>query len=114
MRTTLGSNNTTFFQGSVQKLKVRLLEQRLCWTLRITAVGDDDVELVLAISQKLEAVSDMDVDIWVLVANGHPRQIFLADTNDCLVNVAKDSFLHGFMLDNLAQDTTVTTANNEH
>lgn len=94
VRTTLGSNNTTILQGSVEKLKVWLLEQRLCWTLWITAVGDDDIEFVLAVSQEFEAISNVHFDSRMLEADGHARQVFLADTRDSLVNVTEDGLLH--------------------
>jgi hypothetical protein len=94
VRTTLGSNNTTILQGSMEKLKVWLLEQRLCWTLWITAVGDDDIEFVFAVSQEFEAISNVHFDSRVLEADGHARQVFLADTRDSFVNVTEDGLLH--------------------
>lgn len=109
----LGSNNTTILQGSVEKLKVWLLEQRLCWTLWITAVRDDDIEFVFAVSQEFEAISNVHFHSRVLEADGHARQVFLADTRDSLVNVTEDGLLHCFMLDDLTQNTTVTTANDQ-
>lgn len=112
-RTTLGSNDTTLFQGSVEKLKIRFLEQRLCWTFGVTAVGDDDVEFVFAVGQKLETVADKGLDGRVLVANGHSGQVLLADTDDGFVNVAEDGLFDRLVFDNLTQNTAVTTTNHE-
>lgn len=109
----LGSNNTTVFQGSIEKLKVRFLEQRLCWTFWVTAISDNDIEFVLAVSKELEAVSNEGFDSWVLVSNGHSREIFLADANDSFVDVAKNGFLDRLVFDHLTENTAVTTANNE-
>lgn len=109
----MGSNNTTLFQGSKEKLKIRFLEQRLCRTFWVTAVGDDNIKFIFAISEKLKAVSDVDVDCGVLISNGHAGQVFLADSNDSFVNVAKDGLLDGLMLDNLTEDATITASNDQ-
>ena len=66
-RTTLCGNDTTLFESSKEQLKVGLLEQALCRPLRIRGIGDDDIELVLIVVQELEAVSDVDLDLGVLV-----------------------------------------------
>ena len=112
-RTTLGSNNTTLFQGSVEKLKIRFLKQRLSRAFWVAAVGDDDIEFILAVREEFEAVSDVNVDCGVLISDGHSREVFLADPDDGLVDVAQDGLLDGFMLDDLSEDTAVTAANDQ-
>lgn len=111
--TTLGGDDSALSQRTVQELKVWLLEQALSWTLRVGAVGDDDVELVLAVGKELEAVANVGLDGWVLVTDGHAWQVLLAKTDDCLVNVAEDGLLDTLVLDDLTEDTSVTTADDE-
>lgn len=80
----MGSNNAAFTQSAVQQLKVWLLEKRLCWALGVRAVGDDDVEFVLVVSQKLEAIADVDFDVGMLEADAHAGEVFFGDTDDGL------------------------------
>jgi uncharacterized protein (DUF934 family) len=80
----LGSNNTAFTQSAIQQFEIRLLEERLGWSLRVRAVGDDDVEFVLVVGQELEAVADVDFDIRVLEADAHAGEVFLGDADDGL------------------------------
>src|SRR4051794_39958131 len=112
-RTTLGSNNTTLFQGSVEKLKIRFLKQRLCRAFRVAAVGDDDIEFILAVREEFEAVSDMNVDRRVLISDGHAGEVFLADPDNGLVDITQDGLLDGFVLAPLSKDTTVPTADDQ-
>jgi hypothetical protein len=86
-RTTLGSNNTAFTQSAIQQLKVRFLEERLCWSLGVRAVGDDDIEFVLVVGQELEAVADVDFDVGVLEADAHAGEVFLGDADDGLYHL---------------------------
>ena len=69
----MSRDNPAFPQRPVQQLKVWLLEQTFRRTLRIAAVGDDDVELVLLVRQKLEPVAYVCRDVWVLEAQAHAR-----------------------------------------
>lgn len=55
----------------------------------------------------------MDIDRGVLVTDGHAGEVFLADADDGLVNVAEDGLLDGFMLDDLSEDTAVTASNDQ-
>jgi hypothetical protein len=103
----------TNLQGAVQKLKVWLLEEGLSWSIWVGRVGDDNVKLVLVLLKELEAVSNVDLDIWVLEANGHGWQVLLGESDNSLINIAKDSQLDAVMLDNLSKDTSVTTTNNQ-
>jgi hypothetical protein len=82
--TTLGSDDTAFPQSIVHQLEVRLLEQALGRSLRVGGVGDDDIECVLVVIEELEAVSDVDLDLGVLVSSGHAGEILLGQTNDSL------------------------------
>jgi hypothetical protein len=111
--TTLGSDDTALTEGIVQELEVRLLEEALSRTLGVRAVSDDDVELVLAGLEELEAVTDVGLSVGVLEANAHAREVLLGDTDDGLINVAQDGLLDGLVLDDLTEDTTVTTTNDE-
>lgn len=128
----MGSNNTAFTQSAIQQLEVRLLEERFCGSLRVRAVGDDDVEFVLVVGQELEAVADVDFDVGVLEADAHAGEVFLGDADDglfllvfwtiyllvvregsYLVNVAENSLLDTLVLDDLAENTAVTTADDK-
>ena len=72
-RTTLSRDNPAFPQRPMQQLKVWLLEQTFRRTFRVTAVGDDDVELILLVRQELEPVAYVRGDVWVLEAQAHAR-----------------------------------------
>ena len=111
--TTLGGDDAALAQGALEELEVGLLEESLGGALGVGGVGDDDVELVLVVVEELEAVADVDLDVGVLVSNAHARQVLLAETDDGLVNVAEDGLLDAVVLDDLAEDTTVTTTDDE-
>lgn len=83
--TTLCGNDTSLLQGTEEQLKVRLLEQAFRWPLWVGRVGDDNIELVLIVIQELETVPNVNLDFWVLVADGHTGKVFLGETNDSLV-----------------------------
>ena len=61
----------------MQKLEVRLLEEALGWAFRVRRVGDDDVKSISVLVQELEAVPDVDLDLFVGKAGGHLREVFL-------------------------------------
>lgn len=109
----MGSDNTALTESGVQELEVGLLEEALGGTLGVRAVGDDNVELVLAVLEELEAVTNVGVGVGVLEANSHAGEVLLGDTDDSLVDVAQGSLLDGSVLDDLTEDTTVTTADDE-
>lgn len=107
-------NNTTFFQGPVQKLEIRLLEQTLRWTLGVAAIGDDDIKLVFLVCQEFEAIADVCRDVGVLKANAHAWKVFLGESDDRFVDITENCGLDGGVLDNFAEDTAVTTADDEN
>jgi hypothetical protein len=109
----LGGDDAALAQGALEQLEVGLLEESLGGALRIGGVGDDDVELVLVVVEELEAVANVDLDVGVLVSHAHARQVLLAEADDGLVDVAEDGLLDAVVLDDLAEHTTVTTANDE-
>lgn len=80
----MGSDHASFAQGSVQQLKVGLLEQRLGGAFRVGAIGDDHVKLVLVVSQEFEAVANVGLDVGVLEANAHAGKVFLRHADDSL------------------------------
>lgn len=98
----------------MEELEVRLLEQALGRAIRVGGVGDDDIKLALLLVEKLEAVANVGLDGRVLVANSHTREVLLGETDDSLVNVAEDGLLDRLVLDNLTEDTTVTTTNDKN
>lgn len=69
MRTTLGSHDTTLFQRGMNQFEIRLLEQALCRSHWVTTIGDDNIELVLAVCEEFEAIADMGLHIRVLEAD---------------------------------------------
>jgi len=83
----LGSDDAAWPQRAVEKLEVGLLEEALGRTLGIRRVGDDDVKGLLVIVEELEAVANVDLDLWVLEANRHARQVLLGETDNSLVSV---------------------------
>lgn len=110
----MGCDNAALAQGAVQQLKVRLLKQALGRAVGVRRVGDDDIKLVLVVVEELEAVADVDLDLGVVEASSHAGQVLLRQADDGLVNVAQNGLLDTVVLDNLAQDTAVTAANDQH
>jgi hypothetical protein len=80
----LCGDDTSVTQSIAQELEVGLLEEALSRTLGVGAVSDDDVELILALLEELEAITDVDLDIGVLEAKAHAREVLLGDTDDGL------------------------------
>ena len=80
----MGSNNTAVTQSITQQFKVGLLEERLGRTLRVRRVRDDNVELVLAVLEELEAVTDVHAHVGVLESNGHAGEVLLRDADNGL------------------------------
>lgn len=109
----MSSNDTALAQGIVKKLEVRLLEESLGRTLRVGGVSDDNIELVLVSLEELEAIANVGGGVGVLEANGHAGEVLLGETNDSLINITEDGLLDGLVLDDLTEDTTVTTTDDE-
>lgn len=80
----MSGDNTSIAKGIAQEFEVRFLEKGLGRTLGVRAVGDDHVEFVLAVSQELEAIADVDLDVRVLEADAHAGEVLLGDTDDGL------------------------------
>lgn len=82
----MGGDDTSITQSVSEKLKVGLLEEALSGTLRVRAVGDDNVELVLALLQELESIANVNPNVGVLEADAHAGQVLLGDSDDSLNN----------------------------
>ncbi len=112
----LGGNVSSGLESLLEECKVGLLEESLGGADRVRGVGDDDIEgaLVLGVLEELEAVTDDNGGLGVGETLGHVGKVLLGDTGDSLVNVTEDGLLDGVVLDNLTENTTVTTADNEN
>lgn len=110
----MSSNDTALTKSVVEELEVALLEESLGGTIGIGGVGDDDVELVLVVVEELEAIADVGLGLGVVEATGHGGEVLLGETDDSLVDVAEGSLLNTVVLDNLTEDTTVTTADDKN
>ena len=88
-------NNATLLESSKQKLEVWLLEKHLGWSLWVRGVSDDDVELVLVVIKELESISDVDLDLGVLVADGHSWKVLLREADDGLYGVRTIAVVFG-------------------
>lgn len=109
----MGGDDTALAKGALEQLEVGLLEEGLGGALGVGGVGDDDVEFVLVVVEELEAVADVHLDVGVLVADAHAGQVLLAEADDGLVDVAEHGLLDAVVLDDLAEDTAVTAADDE-
>lgn len=106
-------DDTPISQRIPQQLKVRLLEKTLRGALRVRAISDDNIKLILAVLEELEAVTNVDAHVRVLEANAHTREVLLGDADDSLVDVAEDSLLDRLVLDDFAEDTAVAAADDK-
>ena len=115
----------------MEKLEVGLLEESLGGSLRVRRVGDDDIKLVLVVLQELEAVADVDGRLGAVESSGHMGEVLLGEADDglsCdiskaviptglrdsyLIDVAENGRLDALVLDNLAEDASVTTSDHE-
>lgn len=80
----MGSNDATIAQGIMEKLEVGLLEQALGGALGIGRVGNNDVEAVLVVVEKFEAIANVDLGLGVFEALGHVGQVLLGQADDSL------------------------------
>ena len=129
----MSRDDTAGAQGVVEELEVGLLEQRLSRTLRVRRVGDDDIEVVLVVVQELEAIANVNLDLGMVETSRHDGEILLRQADDGLqygrlasedyepqgmdarhlVNVAEGSLLNALVLDNLTENTSVSTADDQ-
>lgn len=109
----MGGNDTAFAERTVEQLEVGLLEESLGGTLWVAGVGDDDVELALLVLEELEAVADDGGGLGVLEADRHAGEVLLGEADDSLVDVAESGLLDTVVLDDLTEDTAVTTADDQ-
>ena len=112
-RTTLGGNHPALPQRPKQQLKIRLLKQRLRGALRVATIGDNDIELILAILEELESVANVHRYGRVLEPNGHSGEVLFGEADDGFVNVAEDGGFDGRVLDYFAQDAAVAAADDK-
>jgi hypothetical protein len=112
--TTLGGNDTAFAERAVKQLEVWLLEKSLSGALRVAGIGDDDVKFALLVLEELEAVTNDGGGLGVLEADRHAGEVLFGETDDGLVNVAESGLLDTVVLDDLTEDTTVTTADDQN
>jgi hypothetical protein len=110
----LRGDDTTLAKSTVEQLEVGGLEKSLGRTLRVAGVGDDDIELVLLVLEELEAIANNGLSLGVLEADGHAGKVLLGEADDGLVNVAEDGLLDAVVLDDLTENTTVTTTDDEN
>lgn len=109
----LGGDASSGLEGLLEELEVGLLEEGRRGSNGVGRVGDDDVELGLLVVEELESVANVDRHARVVEASGHVREERLGDAGDSLVDVAKDGRLDGRVLEDLAKDSSISTANNE-
>ena len=104
---------STGLQGLVEEGEVRSLEQGLGRSDWVRRVGDDAVVGVLVFREELESVSDEDGNSWVLVAGRHVRKELLGHSDDGLVDITESDSLNGFVLEDLSDDTTISSSDNK-
>lgn len=65
------------------------------------------------LGQELKSIADVDGDSRVLVARRHVRQVLLGHSNDGLVDIAEGDSLDRLVLEDLSNDTSVSSSNNK-
>lgn len=93
----MSGNHTAVTQGVTQQFKKGLLEQRLGRTLGVGRVGDDHIELVLAVLEELEAIANVHADVGVLEADGHAGEVFLGDADDGLTLSTQHTYTYNMI-----------------
>lgn len=109
----LGGDVSSGLQGLVEQGEVRGLEEGLGGSNGVGRVGDNDIVRVLVLGEELESVTDVDGDSGVLVASRHEGEVLLGDPDDGLVNVAEGDSLDRLVLEDLSDDTSVSSTDDE-
>lgn len=110
----LGGHVTSLLERLLQQGKVRSFEEGGGRTNGVGRVGDDDVVLVLVLGQELEPVTDKDGNLGVLEDGRHVREVLLRDPDDGLVDITEGNVLDRVVLEDLSDDTTVTSTDDEN
>jgi hypothetical protein len=109
----LGSDDASLLQRAEQQLKVRLLEQTLRRALRVAGVSDDNIELILPVREELEPIPHERLRLRMLEPDAHARQVLFAYADNRFINIAEDGLLDRLMLDDFAENTAVSTADDK-
>ena len=71
-------------EGTVQKLKVRLLEKSLSRTDGVRGIGDDDIISGSVIREEFETIADENGNSRIVEEGRHMRKELLGNTDDGL------------------------------
>ena len=111
---TLRCYHPPFSERFIQELEIGFLEKNLRWSLWVTAVCNNAVELVLVVFQILEAVHDQSLGLWAVESHCHVREELLGNAGHGFINIDQRGSLNRRMLDDLAQHTTVAATDDQN
>ena len=100
-------------QRPIQQLKIRLLEQTLRRSLRVTTIRDDNIELIFPIGQELESVAYVHTNVRMSESYTHAWEVFLREPNHRFIDIAEHGLLDGGVFDDFAEDAAVAAADDE-
>lgn len=109
----LGANDSSGMKSVLHQLKELGLEERGSRANGIGGVSDDDIEAVDLVLEESESVSNVDLDLGVLKSSSHRGQVLLGNADNSLVNLAEGDLLNTLVLDNLTQDTTIASSDDQ-
>jgi hypothetical protein len=111
----LGGNLTTSLEGGGEVGVEGALEEGSGRANGVRSISNDDVELasVLGALDVLRSVTTDELDLGIRPGNSNLGEVLLGAINDHLVNLADVHLLDGLVLDNLTNDTAVTTTDDK-
>lgn len=109
----LSGEGTVLLESLLHEGEVRSLEEGGGRSDGVARVGDDDIEGVLDGGEVLESVGDLDGDSGVGEDVGHAGEEHLGDSGDGLVNVDKDDLVDRGVLEDLSDDSSITSSDDE-
>lgn len=109
----LGRDGSTSLEGFLEELEVGLLEEGGGGSDGIRRIGNDYVELSLLVLEELESISNVYSDSGIGEGGGHVREVELGHSGNGFVDIAEDGRFDGRMLEDLSEDSTVSTTDDE-
>ena len=110
----LGGDGSTSLERLLEELEVGLLEEGGGGSNGIRRIGNDNVEFSLLVLKELESISNVNGYSRIGEGGGHVREVELGHSGNGFVDVAQDGRLDGRVLEDLSEDSTISTTDDEN